>query len=29
MKHKYFEDLPLESDEKAEPVSKFDFLFES
>ena len=28
MKHKYFDDLPKEADEKAEPVSKFDFEFE-
>jgi serine/threonine protein kinase len=28
MKHKYFDDLPHEDDEKAEPVSKFDFEFE-
>jgi serine/threonine protein kinase len=28
MKHKYFDDLPMEVDEKPEPVSKFDFEFE-
>lgn len=28
MKHKYFDDLPMEADEKPEPVSKFDFDFE-
>lgn len=28
MKHKYFDDLPSEADEKPEPVSKFDFEFE-
>lgn len=28
MKHKYFDDLPVEVDEKPEPVSKFDFEFE-
>ncbi len=28
MKHKYFDDLPMEADEKPEPVSKFDFEFE-
>lgn len=28
MKHKYFDDIPSEVDEKPEPVSKFDFDFE-
>jgi mitogen-activated protein kinase 7 len=28
MKHKYFDDLPKDADEKVEPVSKFDFEFE-
>lgn len=28
MKHKYFDDIPKENDEKAEPVSRFDFEFE-
>lgn len=28
MKHKYFDDLPVEVDEKVESVSKFDFEFE-
>lgn len=28
MKHKFFDDLPQEADEKPEPVSKFDFDFE-
>ena len=28
MKHKYFDDLPTEQDEKATSVSKFDFEFE-
>lgn len=28
LKHKYFNDLPAITDEKPEPVSKFDFEFE-
>lgn len=28
MKHKYFDDLPMEVDEKPEPVCKYDFEFE-